>query len=179
MTQREIQRKANSYSSPSTYIAGFQDALNAKGVETIERQSDRVQFLINQISDLQTTIRRQQVTINRLQSRIDQPISKGADIMPMNEYLKHIERIICAEFRISPEDLHKRSRRRDYVLTRACIWYLLKKQYLVTLRALGNIYGKYDHTTVIHGIQTIENLIATNERYARVIYDLTQKSFKG
>jgi chromosomal replication initiator protein len=176
MTQQDIQRKANSFTSPSTYIAGFEDALKAKGVETIEKQSERVQFLINQISDLQTTVRRQQTVINRLQSRIDQPISKTAEIMPMNEYLKHIENVICMEFRIQPIELHTKSRRRDLVLVRYCIWYLLKKHYLVTLRNLGNIYGKYDHTTIIHGLNTIESMIATDERYARIINNLIQKS---
>jgi len=56
-----------------------------------------------------------------------------------------------------PEGLRTRSRKRDLVLLRQCVYKISRNQ-SYGLDMIGDYYG-YDHATVIHGVRVIDNLI--------------------
>lgn len=59
-------------------------------------------------------------------------------------------------------------RQREIVLTRHCFFYLARKIFpQVPLSKLGEMVGGRDHSTVIHGITQIENLLFVDADFAR------------
>jgi len=57
-------------------------------------------------------------------------------------------------------------RKREVVLARFIVVYLIRDMYgsSVSLKTLGMCLGGRDHSTIIHAIQTMEDLIKTNDR---------------
>jgi chromosomal replication initiation ATPase DnaA len=62
------------------------------------------------------------------------------------------------------QDILKRSREKERVEARQILIYLLKQNTAMSLKKIGDIFG-YDHTTVIHHVQQVKNLMQTEEKY--------------
>ncbi len=69
---------------------------------------------------------------------------------------------VCAEFDISEKDLLGRQRKREIVRPRHVAMYLLREQTDSSLVEIGRTMGGRDHTTVLHGIERIENDLETD-----------------
>lgn len=67
----------------------------------------------------------------------------------------------CVFYNIKPTALKSAKREARLVRARQICMYLLKKELSLTYSEIGNILGGRDHTTVIHGVEKIENLIST------------------
>ncbi|WP_038038228.1 chromosomal replication initiator protein DnaA [Thermorudis peleae] len=63
---------------------------------------------------------------------------------------------ICRYYRISTADLVGPGRRRDIVVPRQVAMYLLREELGLSLVEIGQRLGGRDHTTVLHGIEKIE-----------------------
>lgn len=63
-------------------------------------------------------------------------------------------------FKIKMSDLHSPSRVRDVARPRQIAMYLCKKLTTRSYPDIGRAFGGRDHTTVMHAVETIENLIA-------------------
>ncbi len=74
----------------------------------------------------------------------------------------HPEDIIrntCVFYDIKPTLLKSSKRDARLVRARQVCMYLLKKDLLLTFAEIGNILGGRDHTTVMHGVEKVENLL--------------------
>lgn len=77
---------------------------------------------------------------------------------------KHIIEYVCSTFKVSFESLCEKNKKHKLVVARYTICYLIKlNNPSKTLLHLSSIFGKAitDHTTVMHGLRTIENLLQT------------------
>lgn len=91
---------------------------------------------------------------------------KPADRPPIEMIKVTAERIVdnaCTYLNIKREDIMARGRKRPNVLARQMIFALLRLETFLTLHEIGRIFGMLDHTTVIHGIKTLNNLMSTNK----------------
>jgi chromosomal replication initiator protein len=77
--------------------------------------------------------------------------------------LKKISMSVAEFYNISVEDLLKQSRRKEYVKPRQIAMYLARKEMGSSFPAIGEFFGGRDHTTVMHGVEKIENIAAVNE----------------
>jgi len=77
--------------------------------------------------------------------------------------LKKISMSVAEFYNISMEDLLKQSRRKEYVKPRQVAMYLARKEMGSSFPAIGEFFGGRDHTTVMHGVEKIENIAAANE----------------
>jgi len=94
---------------------------------------------------------------------------------------------ICHAFEITEEQLCSRSRRREVASARQ-MYYKVTRDYLgMTLKAIGGSLRAdrpaYDHTTVMHSIRLVNNLMSVNDenviqRYQQVMSFILQKSDK-
>lgn len=60
-------------------------------------------------------------------------------------------------------DLFKNTRKRNVVDARHITYFILRKYTSLALTQIGDMIGVRDHTTVIHGVQKIRNLIAAGD----------------
>ena len=70
--------------------------------------------------------------------------------------------VICEVCNTNMEMLKKRNRKRELVMARHFICYFLRKRTSLSLKSIGNLFGQ-DHTTVMHGIDTIRNLLCIED----------------
>lgn len=63
-----------------------------------------------------------------------------------------------------PEISNKRTRKREYVKARQIAYWIIKQETKVTLTGIAKKFG-YDHATVLHGINSIKNLMQVHKEF--------------
>ena len=63
---------------------------------------------------------------------------------------------------IKKEKILSRNRRKEIVAARFACMYLLRKEAFMTFAAIGRVFGR-DHSTAMHALRTVENLLYTND----------------
>ncbi len=74
-----------------------------------------------------------------------------------------IMNIVSEHFDVTPEDIKSKKRVTEYVIPRQVYMYLCKELIDTSLVNIARTLGKKDHTTIIHGINKIEEEIKYNE----------------
>jgi chromosomal replication initiator protein len=77
--------------------------------------------------------------------------------------LKKIALSVAEFYHISIDDLLKQSRRKEYVKPRQVAMYLARKEMNSSFPTIGDFFGGRDHTTVMHGVEKIENILTSDE----------------
>ena len=86
--------------------------------------------------------------------------------------LDDIEKTVCEYYKISSERLRTKRRHRDIMKARQVYMYLSRKLTQHTLRQIADHIGGYDHTTVVHAVQTVQNLMDTEQDYNQDVNNL-------
>ncbi len=71
--------------------------------------------------------------------------------------------IVAEHFNVKAEDITSKKRNAEFVQPRQVFMYLCRELTDTSLNNIAKFLGKKDHTTVIHGINKIEDEIKTNE----------------
>lgn len=77
-------------------------------------------------------------------------------------YEKHIDKLLhlcCFEFKTTLEEIKGKSRKRNIVIARQIAMHILYSYKSGTMHTIGNLFGGRDHSTVIHSIRAINNMI--------------------
>jgi len=76
---------------------------------------------------------------------------------------------VAEEFRIRPSDLQSKRRPNSIALPRQLCMYLCKKLTPHSLEEIGGYLGGRDHTTVLHGITKIGEMVKRDLGFARMV----------
>lgn len=74
-----------------------------------------------------------------------------------------IEGIVCSFYGVPIERVLMRTRKGKTSLCRHMIMFMMRKHTRLTLTEIGERYGRRDHTTVIHAVNHIQNMLDTDE----------------
>lgn len=74
---------------------------------------------------------------------------------------------VCQLTQIDYEALVSRCRKREIVIARQLAMWLMCKHTTLSLSAIAGLLGLKNHTTVIHGRETIDDLIWQNDKAGR------------
>jgi chromosomal replication initiator protein len=94
---------------------------------------------------------------------------------PEHEVIEIIFAEVFSAYRIDLSTLRMKTRRRPVVLARQIAMYLVHKYTKMALVAIGELFGGFDHTTILHSCATVEDLKSTDKDYA---HELTQLETK-
>lgn len=84
--------------------------------------------------------------------------------------------VVCDYYNIKPTQLRGAKRDAIFVRPRHMCMFLLKEDVKLSLLEIGNLLGGRDHTTVMHGVGKIENMLTSaEERVTTEISFLRQK----
>jgi chromosomal replication initiator protein len=86
--------------------------------------------------------------------------------------LARIQHTTAAYFRIPPIEMTSARRARKVARPRQVAMYLAKQLTPLSLPNLGRRFGNRDHTTIMHGIRVIEDLIDTDATMRRTVTEL-------
>lgn len=83
-------------------------------------------------------------------------------------------RDVCYFFKISIEDMKKKSRERKVLTPRQVCTYAMKLKFghILTLKEIGGYFGKNEHSTVHHSIAIVTNDMDTDKAYKKMVDDL-------
>ncbi len=89
--------------------------------------------------------------------------------------IEEIQRLVCDHFKI-PEDLIRaKNRKKEVALARQISMYLAKKMTSHSLKTIGLHFGGRDHSTVIHAIQTVEDIRKADKKIQEDLSILERK----
>ena len=87
----------------------------------------------------------------------------------------HVVSIICSFYNIKPTQLKGIRRDAFLVLPRQVCMYVLREEVGLTNMEIGNILGGRDHTTVMHGVDKIKNMISSSSKVKQEVFFVTNK----
>ena len=89
--------------------------------------------------------------------------------------IANIQQIVSDFFNISIDHIIGKTRKRNIVVARQLGMYFAKKLTTLSLKEIGKHFGNRDHTTVMHSIKTINDLIDTDTLFKETFNKLEHK----
>lgn len=109
--------------------------------------------------DIDLEIAKQQLNLSDL----------GSD-RPLN--IEMITKAVANYFSIPLGDIRGKTRKKEVAMSRHIAMYMSHKRLKNTLEEIGLYFDKRDHSTVIHGVKKIEDLIKKDSRVSQQIYEI-------
>ena len=78
---------------------------------------------------------------------------------------------VCTYYNITNEDIRGKKRYREQVTARHMAMYLIRNKVGLKLKAIGDLFGR-DHSTVMHGIASIQDQSDVDELVSTDIQNL-------
>lgn len=88
---------------------------------------------------------------------------------PKRVRIEDIQKIVARQFNVARNDLLSNRRTRQIVRPRQIAMYLAKMMTPRSLPEIGRRFGGRDHTTVLHAVRKIEDLIAGDNKLAQEV----------
>ena len=119
----------------------------------------------------QSLLNKRAVTLEMAQQIIDRFVRNTVKEVSV----EYIINIVCEYFKISPEQLALKTRKRQVVQARQIAMYLAKKYSNASLASIGQQCGKKDHATVHHACKTIANQLETDKQFKVMFADIENR----
>lgn len=88
--------------------------------------------------------------------------------------IDRVQKLVCEYFGIDQHRLHEKTKKREIVQVRQLAMYLCR-ELDYTHKAIGLQFGGRDHSTVVHAIKSVNNLIETDNNYRNRVADIRRK----
>ena len=89
--------------------------------------------------------------------------------------IDYIQTIVSEYFGLNIEDLKAKSRKKSLVIARQIAMYFAKEFTQHSLKSIGYHFGGRDHSTVIHAVQSVNEVIKTDESQKNIILEIEKK----
>lgn len=86
-----------------------------------------------------------------------------------------ITKAVAAYYRLAIGDIKGKTRKKEVALARHVAMYMSHKILKKTLEEIGEFFENRDHSTVIHGIKKIQNLIKEDSKLSQNIYEIESR----
>ena len=92
--------------------------------------------------------------------------------------LDFIQKTVAAYFGIPVDLLKDKTRKKEVVTARQVAMYFAKHHTSHTLKTIGFHFGGRDHTTVMHSVQTVSDLVDSDKKFREQVEELRKKFAK-
>ena len=89
--------------------------------------------------------------------------------------LEVILKIVAKNYSIPIIDLKSKKRQKEVSTVRQVAFYLMKKLTFFSLQTIGEFIGKRDHSTVLHAISKIEDMLKTSTTFSQKLKAIEQE----
>ena len=89
--------------------------------------------------------------------------------------IDYIQKTIAEYFNLKPEDLKDKTRKKEVVIARQVAMYFSKEYTNHSLKSIGYHFGGRDHSTVIHAVQSVNDMYDIDARFRSSIDELKKK----
>ena len=101
---------------------------------------------------------------------VKEMITDDSSVVPTADVI--IEEV-CGFYSIEPDAIRGQSRAKEITLARQIAMYLLRQMTNLSLLDIGKEFENRDHTTVLHSIRRVEQLIQTDGETEEIIKDIS------
>ncbi len=170
-------------SSPEfeTRLAILEEKMNSEGVELPEEVVEYVCFNIkNNIRELegvmisliaQSSLNDRDVDLDLAKEVICQFVSQ----INKEITVENIAKLVAEHFELSVEKLKSKTRKRSVVVARQLSMFFAKNFTNKSLKAIGNNFGGRDHSTVIHSVRAIQDMMDTDLLFKDTVSEIEKK----
>jgi chromosomal replication initiator protein len=126
------------------------------------------QKIISNVRELEGALNRLAVaaSLNATEITIDYTRTILKDLLRSSDRkvtIEEIQKAVAEHYNIRFADMHSQRRSRGVVRPRQIAMYLSKQLTSASYQEIGRKFGGRDHTTIMHGIQTIERLLTMEQ----------------
>ncbi|MDH5609561.1 MAG: chromosomal replication initiator protein DnaA, partial [Cyclobacteriaceae bacterium] len=89
--------------------------------------------------------------------------------------IDYIQKTVSEYFKVQLDDLKAKTRKKEIVIARQVAMYFSKDYTQHSLKSIGYHFGGRDHSTVIHAVQSVNDMIDTNTKFRIAIDELRKK----
>ena len=125
--------------------------------------------VISLIAD--SALTRRKIDLNMAKFRVKSIVEENQKVISIDKIID----TVTDYFKIKVVDIKGKTRLREVVLPRQIAMYLAKEYTALSLKAIGYHFGGRDHSTVIHAIQTVNDLIDFDRDVAGHVKELQDK----
>lgn len=86
-----------------------------------------------------------------------------------------IQKTVSEYFKVDLESLKSKIKKREIVIPRQVAMYFCKRYTQLTLALIGNNFGGRDHSTVIHALESVEDMMKTDANFKSSVEELGKK----
>lgn len=102
--------------------------------------------------------------IEEAEDKVEEPVT-----------VRRIKRAVCSYFKVTNIDLISARRTKDIVIPRQVAMYLCKHLTIHTWPQIGRAFGGRDHTTVIHAVERIDNMLLWRAEIIQAVATIRQR----
>lgn len=164
-----------------TKVAILEAKMNREGVDI---PSDVVEFICynikNNIRELEGVLVSLIAQSSLNNQEIDVDLAKNVIrnfVTQINKEitLDFIKSLVAEHFDVPVDKLGGKTRKRQFVIARQLSMYLAKNLTGKSLKAIGQMFGGRDHSTVIYSIKTVQDLMQTDLVFKDTVAELEKK----
>ena len=89
--------------------------------------------------------------------------------------IDYIQKTVSEFFKVSIDQLKDKTRKKEIVMARQLAMYFSKEYTNLSLKSIGYHFGGRDHSTVIHGVQTVNDMYDTDNNFKKSVDELRKK----
>jgi chromosomal replication initiator protein len=93
--------------------------------------------------------------------------------------IDYIQKVVSEYFEIPVEKLKEKTRKREVVQARQISMFFAKRYTNLSLKAIGQHFGGRDHSTVIHAITTVQDLMSYDRQIKNQVEEIQRKIQAG
>ena len=88
---------------------------------------------------------------------------------------ENIIKLVASKFGIKVSEIKSKKRNRNIVIPRQMAMYLIRKLTPLSLPEIGEVFGGMDHTSVLHGIRKMENLLKSDSEMLKIAKEIEEE----
>ncbi|MFC2124662.1 helix-turn-helix domain-containing protein, partial [Bacteroidota bacterium] len=89
--------------------------------------------------------------------------------------IDYIQKTVSEYFNMKPEDLKDKTRKKEIVIARQVAMYFSKDYTNHSLKSIGYHFGNRDHSTVIHAVQSVNDMYDIDSHFRSSVDELRKK----
>lgn len=89
--------------------------------------------------------------------------------------IDYIQKTVSEYFRVGQDDLKAKTRKKEIVIARQVAMYFSKDYTNHSLKSIGYHFGGRDHSTVIHALQSVNDMMDTDTKFRYSVDELKKK----
>jgi chromosomal replication initiator protein len=86
-----------------------------------------------------------------------------------------IQKIVAEHFKVELDAMKGKVKKREIVIPRQVAMYFCKRYTQLTLSLIGGNFGGRDHSTVIHALESVEDMMKTDPNFKNTVDELGKR----